>query len=131
MLAYERPQGGSAWPVIIYNDNLDGEGEGDDEVVDLDLAKLPARITRVILALALNEADKKGQNLGQVSGLFMRLMTLPSEAEIARLKMPPSPVRATAAVMGELVRGENNWVFMPQNRFYDEGLSEIMAKIQL
>ncbi len=130
-IAYDGQQCGAPRPVVIYNDNITGEGEGDDEVIDIDLAELPPLITRVTIAFALNDAERNAQNLGQVAGLFIRLMTLPGEVEVARFDMPPIPTRATAAVMGELARAEGGWIFTPRNSFHEGGLDEIASRFQL
>lgn len=127
-IAYERqPEGLTPLPVLIWNDNTTGEGEGDNEVVDIDLGQLPPNIIKVLLACGINQAEERGQNLGQVSGLFMRLMTLPDKKEIARYEKPPSPVRGTALVMGELVRGEEGWTYQPQSSYYEGGFKEIIS----
>lgn len=128
-IAYERqPEGLTPLPVLIYNDNTTGEGEGDNEVVDIDLGRLPPHIIKVVLACAINEAEKRGQNLGQVVGLFMRLMARPDKKEVARFEKPPSPIRGTALIMGELLRGEDGWTYIPKSSYHEGGLKEILSK---
>lgn len=129
-LAYERqPEGLTPLPVLIWNDNTTGEGEGDNEVVDIDLGQLPPYISKVLLACAINQAEKRGQSLGQVAGLFMRLMTLPDKKEIARFEKPPSPIRGTAVIMGELIRGEDGWTYLPKSSYHEGGFEEIISRL--
>jgi Uncharacterized proteins involved in stress response, homologs of TerZ and putative cAMP-binding protein CABP1 len=128
-IAYERqPQGLAPLPVLIYNDNTSGEGEGDNEVVDIDLARLPSHIIKVVIACAINQAEKREQSLGQVAGLFMRLMTLPDKTEITRYEKPLSPIRGTALVMGELLRSEDGWTYIPKSSYHEGGFDEIMSR---
>ena len=133
-IAYDGQESGASCPVIIYNDNKTGAGDDDDEVVDVDLARLPGHITRITIACALLGAEKKGQYLDQVKGLFLRLMTMPEEIEIARFDLSSNKTRtrATAAVMGEVVRqeGGNGWMFRPQTSFHEGGLNEIMQQFK-
>lgn len=127
-IAYERqPEGLTPRPVLIYNDNTTGEGQGDNEVIDLDLAGLPPHIVKVTIACAINQAEKKAQHLGQVAGLYMRLMTLPDKSEVARFDKPPSLNRGTAVIMGELLRGEGGWTYIPQSKIYEGGFQEIIS----
>lgn len=44
-------------------DNRTGEGEGDDEALSVDLAKVPANIERVIFAVTIHEGQAKQSKL--------------------------------------------------------------------
>ena len=55
-------------------DNLTGEGEGDDEQVQIDLSKVPANIERIAFTVTIYEAEARRQNFGQVSNAFIRLV---------------------------------------------------------
>jgi len=129
-IAYQGQKSAAFCPVVIYNDNKTGEGDGDKEVIDLNLAQLPPHITKITIAFTLHGAEKKGQHLSQVTGVFIRLMTMPGETEIARFEMSSARTRsrATTAVMGELVRDETGWMFRPQNSFHEGGLDEILLQ---
>ncbi len=55
-------------------DNLTGEGEGDDEVIVVDLRKIPAEVQKIAITVTIYEADKRGQNFGQVRNAYVRLV---------------------------------------------------------
>ena len=55
-------------------DNLTGEGEGDDEQIQIDLSKVPANIERIAFTVTIYEAEARRQNFGQVSNSFIRLV---------------------------------------------------------
>ena len=59
---------------IFHNgDNLTGEGEGDDEVIDINLDQLPESVQKVIAGVVIYQAPERGQNFGQVSNAFARI----------------------------------------------------------
>ena len=55
-------------------DNLTGEGEGDDEQIQVDLTKIPENVTKVAFTVTIYDADGRRQNFGQVSNAFIRIV---------------------------------------------------------
>ncbi|GEC08611.1 hypothetical protein SSP24_62660 [Streptomyces spinoverrucosus] len=47
-------------------DNLTGEGEGDDEVVKVNLAAVPAEVDGIVFPVSIHDAEGRGQSFGQV-----------------------------------------------------------------
>ncbi len=47
-------------------DNLTGEGDGDDEAVKVNLAGVPAEITKIVFPVSIHDAAARGQSFGQV-----------------------------------------------------------------
>src|SRR5690349_5151268 len=60
--------------VAHTGDNLTGEGEGDDEVINMDLAGMAAEVDKIIVPVSIYEADSRGHNFGQVSNAFIRIV---------------------------------------------------------
>ena len=46
-------------------DNLTGEGEGDDEQIQIDLDKIPGNIEKIAFTVTIYEAEQRRQNFGQ------------------------------------------------------------------
>lgn len=55
-------------------DNLTGEGEGDDEQIEIDLNKIPSNVEKVAFTVTIYDADVRRQNFGQVSNAFIRIV---------------------------------------------------------
>lgn len=54
----------SSGAVEHTGDNLKGEGDGDDEVIRVDLAKVPESISRIAFTVTIYEAEERRQNFG-------------------------------------------------------------------
>ena len=52
-------------------DNLTGEGEGDDEQIQVDLSLIPANVTRIAFTVTIYDAEERRQNFGQVENAFI------------------------------------------------------------
>ncbi|MFD3599765.1 TerD family protein, partial [Streptomyces sp. NPDC058656] len=83
-------------------DNLTGEGEGDDEVIKVNLAGVPADVTRIVFPVSIHDAENRGQSFGQVRGAFIRIVNQAGGAEIARYDLSEDAATETAMVFGEL-----------------------------
>lgn len=59
--------------VIHSGDNLTGEGDGDDEVLTVDLNKLDPRVNAILFVINIYQARERGQNFGMVKNPKARL----------------------------------------------------------
>lgn len=108
-------------------DNITGAGEGDDEVIAIDLAKVPADIQKVAFTVTIHEADARSQNFGQVSNAFIRVVNKADGKEIARYDLSEDYSTETAMNFGELYRHNNEWKFKAVGQGFAGGLGP-MAK---
>ncbi|MCH5186294.1 MAG: TerD family protein [Oscillospiraceae bacterium] len=113
--------------VIHRGDNLTGEGEGDDEQVDVDLSLVPANIEKISFAVTIYEADKRRQNFGQVSNAFIRIVDAVSGEEILRYDLGEDFSVETSVVVGELYRYNNEWKFNAIGSGFNGGLAAVCA----
>ncbi len=108
-------------------DNLTGEGDGDDEVVKVDLSAVPADVARIILGVTIHSGEARNQNFGQVSNAFMRIVNQDNDAEVARYDLSEDYSTERALVFGEIYRHNNDWKFKAVGQGFEGGLSP-MAK---
>jgi tellurium resistance protein TerD len=55
-------------------DNLTGEGDGDDESINVDLSVVNPSVTELCVVVTIHEADARRQNFGQVKNSFVRIV---------------------------------------------------------
>lgn len=101
----------SSGSVVHTGDNLTGEGEGDDEVIKVDLKSVPANISKVAFTVTIYDADVRNQNFGQVSNAYIRIVDETTGNEIIRYDLGEDFSVETAVVVGELYRYNGEWKF--------------------
>lgn len=111
--------------VVHQGDNLTGEGEGDDEVVKVNLAAVPAEVSRLAFIVSIHEADQRGQNFGSVRNAFIRIVNQAGGAEIARYDLTEDAAGKTAMVFGEVYRNGADWKFKAIGDGYASGLGGV------
>jgi tellurium resistance protein TerZ len=85
-------------------DNLTGAGEGDDEVITVNLERLPAHIR----ALVFTVNSFTGQTFKSVQNAYCRLTDLDTHEELARYDLSGSGDH-TGQIMAKLYRHEGGW----------------------
>lgn len=111
-------------------DNLTGEGEGDDEVIIVDLRKVPADVHRIVVTVTIHEADKRGQNFGQVRNAFARLVDVATKEEVLRYDLEENFSIETAIIMAELYRKDGEWRMNAVGAGYQGGLQSLLNRYQ-
>ena len=106
-------------------DNLTGEGEGDDEQSLVDLSLIPADIAKVAFTVTIYDSDARGQNFGQVSKSFIRIVDESTGQELIRYDLGEDFSIETAVVVGELYRHNGEWKFNAIGSGFQGGLAAL------
>ena len=106
-------------------DNLTGEGAGDDETILIQLDKLPADITEVMVCVNIYQADVRRQNFGQVQNAFIRVYDKETNAELAKYDLSEDYSAFNGMVMGKLYFKDGEWKFQAVG----EGVNGSISKI--
>ena len=108
--------------VVHVGDNLTGQGEGDDEVIQVDLASVPPNCEKIVFPVSIYDADSRKQNFGAVRNAFIRVVNQANGSEIARYDLTEDASVETAMVFGELYRNGPDWKFRAVGQGFKGGL---------
>jgi len=106
-------------------DNLTGEGEGDDEVINVDLAAVPADVAKIVFPVSIYDAEPRQQSFGQVRNAYIRVVNAADGSELARYDLTEDASTETAMIFGELYRNGVEWKFRAIGQGYASGLRGI------
>lgn len=108
-------------------DNLTGDGDGDDEQVQVDLSKVPENVVKIAFAVTIYEAETRRQNFGQVSNAFIRVVDESKNEELVRYDLGEDFSIETAVVVGELYRSSGEWKFNAIGSGFQGGLGALCS----
>ncbi len=106
-------------------DNLTGEGEGDDEQIEVDLTKIPANVEKIAFTVTIYDAEVRRQNFGQVSNAFIRIVDEVSGKELIHYDLGEDFSIETAVVVGEMYRHNGEWKFNAIGSGFHGGLAAL------
>jgi tellurium resistance protein TerD len=119
---YNQPSD-AAGSVVHKGDNKTGAGDGDDEVVDVDLSLIPADIEKVVFTVTIHEGQERGQSFGQVSNAYIRVVNSTDGTEITRYDLGEDYAQETALIFAELYRYNGDWKFKAVGAGFNDGLA--------
>ena len=108
-------------------DNRTGEGDGDDEVIKVDLSKVPADVSKVVFCAVIYDGQARNQNFGQVANAYIRVVNTQGDAEVARYDLSEDSSTETAMVFGELYKNNGEWKFRAVGQGFAGGLGPLAA----
>ena len=114
--------------VEYMGDNRTGAGEGDDEVILVNLTKVPNDVQKLVFTVTIYEADQRNQNFGQVDNAFVRLVDVKTKQEILRYDLAEDYSIETALIMAELYRKDGTWRMSAVGSGYQGGLQALLNR---
>ena len=117
----EHPSGA----VKHMGDNRTGDGEGDDEEMEIALADVPANVERIAFTVTIYEAEARRQNFGQVSNAYIRIVDKDTNQELIHYDLGEDFSIETAIVVGELYKHNGEWKFNAIGSGFQGGLAAL------
>lgn len=111
--------------VETSGDNRSGAGDGDDEVLIVDLSLVPSYIERIAFTVTIYDAETRRQNFGMVSNSYIRVVDQISGQELVRFDLGEDYSIETAVVVGELYRHGGEWKFNAVGSGFQGGLEAL------
>lgn len=108
-------------------DNRTGEGDGDDEVIKVDLTKVPTDVSKVVFCAVIYDGQARNQNFGQVANAYIRIVNTQGGAEVARYDLSEDSSTETAMIFGELYKNNGEWKFRAVGQGFAGGLGPLAA----
>ena len=100
----------SSSAIVHQGDNLTGAGEGDDEIINIDLPMIPPDIAYLILAINIYKCKERQQNFSMVKNAFVRLVNRTTNKELARYDLSGAEYNnMTGMILADVYRHNNEW----------------------
>lgn len=116
--------------VVHQGDNRTGDGDGDDETINVDIPALPAAVERIVIIASIHDATARRQNFGQVSDSYVRVYDGDHPNDVSKVvtyDLGEDASAETALVFGELYRYGGDWKFRAIGQGYSSGLVGVIA----
>ncbi len=108
-------------------DNLTGEGDGDDESINVDLSKIDPRATELCVVVTIHDAETRKQNFGQVRNSYVRIVD-GNGNEMVKYELEEDFSIETAVEFGRIYKRNGEWKFEAVGVGQRGGLQEYLNK---
>jgi len=106
-------------------DSRTGAGDGDDEVINIDLTSLSFEISKIAFVLSIYDEDYQDHNFSMVKNVYFRIANQESEHEIFRYELDDELDEHEGLVIGFLERIGPEWIFRAVGETVKGGLGQI------
>jgi tellurium resistance protein TerD len=106
---------------------------GDDEKIIINLDRVPSYVERIVICVSIYDAESRGQNFGQVSNAYVRVLKIKDERaesgdEVVRYELDEEFADETAISACEIIRNGNEWKFSALGMGYNFELDGLCRK---
>jgi len=95
--------------ILLKEDHNASLKDAYNEVIQLDLNKIPRNIEKLAFTITIYEADERHQNFGQVSEGYFRIISSDTKEELLSYKFNDNLSTETAVVVAEIYRYKDEW----------------------
>ncbi|KXZ23381.1 TerD family protein [Bacillus nakamurai] len=97
--------------VVHTGDNLTGDGDGDDEQILVDLAKVPAHINKLVFVVNIYDCVRRKQDFGMIQNAFIRVVDQANREELVTYNLRDNYSGRTSLIAAEIYRQDGEWKF--------------------
>ncbi|WP_195987349.1 TerD family protein [Clostridium sp. D53t1_180928_C8] len=117
--------------ITLGGDNRTGAGEGDDEVINIELDNIDPSIVKIVFVVTIHEAMAKRQTFGMINNSYVRLVDLEQNGkELCRFNLKENGSTATSVIFAELYRNGSEWQFKAVGEGKIADLNGVLALYQ-
>lgn len=92
-------------------DNRTGDGEGDDEVILVNLTAVAPEVTEILFVATIHEASTRNHSFGLLKEAYIRLVNVESKLEIVRYDLDAEFGTYTGVEFAKFNKINNEWNF--------------------
>lgn len=99
---------------ITHNgDNKTGAGDGDDEIITVDLTRISPQVKKLAFVITINEAIENGYSFKNIANAYVRVVDKMSGKELAFFNLSDYYDGVTAMTVCEIYNHNGDWKINP------------------
>lgn len=107
-------------------DSREGEGDGDDETIEIDLPRIDARVVQLLFVVTIHEAEARGHHFGHVSKARIRLSNRVGGQDLCEYSLTEQFTGADSVVIARLYRDGSDWKAEALGEAFEGGLGTLV-----
>lgn len=119
---------GDEGAVAHKGDNRTGAGDGDDEIIFVDLGRVDYEVASIQFVISIYEGLENAQDFSMVRNAFIRIVNEGTRKEIIHFNLSEDFKGKQAVIFGSLERNGNDWSFKTNGQAVDGGLGKLAQK---
>lgn len=116
--------------VVHTGDCRDGDGDGDDESVKIDLSKMDPAVEFIYFAITVHEAETRGHHFGNVENSFIKIRNGADNTVLCQYELKESFDGQDSLIIASLARNGGAWNVEALGQAFSGGLATLIELYQ-
>lgn len=97
--------------VRLLASSTDGAGDGDDEIIQVQLSKVNSAVSKIVFIISINDAKVYGYNFSNIANAYVRVVDMKTGKEITRFQLTDYYENVNSMMVGEVYLHNGEWKF--------------------
>lgn len=112
--------------VVHTGDNRDGDGEGDDESIKIDLSKIESNVEFLYFAITIHESESRKHHFGNVENSFINIRNAADNSILCQYKLKESFDGQDSLIIASITRNNGEWNVEALGQAFSGGLNTLI-----
>jgi len=122
----ESPDGAALYP----GDSRGGEGEGDDEIIKIDISKIDARAEFLYFTVTIDQSEERGHHFGHVKNSYINIRNAADNSILCQYKLDEHFTNEDSLVFAAVSRNNGSWDVEALGQAFTGGLGALVELYQ-
>jgi tellurium resistance protein TerD len=122
----QSPDGSAFYP----GDSRAGDGEGDDELIRIDLSKVDERVEFLYLAVTIDQGEERGHHFGHVKNAYIRVRNGGNNAVMCEYRLNEAFTEEDSLIIATIARNGGAWDLEAIGQGFSGGLNTLVDMYQ-
>jgi len=116
--------------VFYPGDSRAGEGEGDDEVIQIDLTKIDGQVEFLYFAVTIDQAQERGHHFGHVQQAYINIQNMENRTLLCAYQLNEKFTNEDSLVIATMTRNNGSWDLEAVGQPFTGGLASLLELYQ-
>ena len=114
--------------VKLHGDNRTGAGDGDDEIITVNLENIPNWCKTIIFGVNIYKGKERRQDFSKVKNSYIRVLNEETGKPLCNFKLEEDRAHSIAFIGAMLIYENQHWSFKAIGEFSDQSLQEMCSQ---
>jgi len=120
------PDGSVSYP----GDSRGGEGEGDDEVINIDLSGIDEKVEFLYFAVTIDQSEERGHNFGHVQQSYINIRNAADNSILCQYQLKENFTHEDSLIIAAISRNGGDWNVEALGQAFSGGLNTLVELYQ-
>jgi tellurium resistance protein TerD len=120
------PDGSTDYP----GDSRGGEGEGDDEVINIELGKIDPGVQFLYFAVTIDQCEERGHNFGHVQNSYINIRNAADNSILCQYQLKENFTTDDSLIIAAISRNGGDWHVEALGQAFSGGLNTLVELYQ-